>query len=53
MDASWGQYLVRGPELCAGVCAAALAAQPFVVEQMGAGEFRAEPGAAQPSIAWR
>ena len=43
-----GQYLVRGPELRAGVCAAALAAQPFAVEQMGAGEFRAEPGTAQP-----
>jgi hypothetical protein len=29
---------VGGAQLCAGVGAAALAAQPFAVEQMGAGQ---------------
>jgi hypothetical protein len=39
---------VSGPQLHAGVHPAVLAAQPFAVEQVGAGEFRAELGAAQP-----
>ena len=37
-----------GPELFPGVDAAVLAAQPFAVQQVRAGQFRAEPGAAEP-----
>ncbi len=48
LDTHGGQHLVSGPELRAGVCTAVLAAQPFAVEQVGAGELRTEPGAAEP-----
>jgi hypothetical protein len=39
---------VGGTQLLAGLRAAALAAQPFPVEQVGAGQFRADPGTAEP-----
>jgi hypothetical protein len=39
------QQVVGCAQLLAGVDASALAAQPFAVEQMGAGEVRPEPGA--------
>ena len=37
-----------GPELFPGVGAAVFPAQPFAVQQVSAGEFRAEPGPAEP-----
>ena len=37
-----------GAQLLARVGAAALAAQPFAVQQVGAGQLGTEPGAAQP-----
>ena len=43
-----GQHLVGGPELLACVQTALLAAQPFAVEQVRAGQFRPDPGAAEP-----
>jgi hypothetical protein len=39
---------VGGTQLVSGVDASALAAQPFAVEEMGAGQFRMKAGAAQP-----
>jgi hypothetical protein len=39
---------VRGAQLLARVTAAALAAQPLAVEQVRAGQLRADPGAAEP-----
>jgi hypothetical protein len=42
------QAVVSGPQLDAGVDAAVLAAQPFAVQQVGAGQFGAELGAAEP-----
>src|SRR5215469_18932660 len=43
-----GQRVVGGPQLGAGVCAALFAAQPFAVEQVRAGEFGPQLGAAEP-----
>src|SRR5262249_29716368 len=48
LDAHRGQHVVGGPQLVAGVRAAALAAQPLAVEQVCAGQFRADSGAAEP-----
>ena len=48
LDAHRGEHLVGGAQLLARVQAAALAAQPFAVEQMGAGELHADAGAAEP-----
>ncbi|MGH3224270.1 MAG: ATP-binding protein, partial [Streptosporangiaceae bacterium] len=42
------QHAVGGAQLLPGLRAAALAAQPFAVEQVGAGKLRAKLGAAQP-----
>ena len=42
------QHLECGAQLFPGVGAAVYAAQPFAVEQMGAGQLGAELGAAQP-----
>ena len=42
------QHLVSDVQLLTRVTAAALAAQPLAVEQVAAGQFRAEPGTAKP-----
>ena len=42
------EHLVSGAELLTGVEAPALAAQPFAVEQMGAGKFGADAGTTEP-----
>src|SRR5918996_4309391 len=42
------ELLVGDAELLAPVDASALAAQPFAVEQMGAGEVDADPSAVEP-----
>jgi hypothetical protein len=36
------EHAVRRAQLCAGVAAALLASEPFAVQQMGTGEFRAD-----------
>jgi hypothetical protein len=43
-----GQHAVRGLQLSAGVHPPVLAAQPFAVQQVGAGELGAELGTAEP-----
>jgi hypothetical protein len=43
------EQVVRGAQLGAGVGAPSLAAQPFPVEQVGAGQRQPHPGPAQPS----
>ena len=43
-----GEHVVRAAQLRARVQAAALAAQPFAVEQVGAGELSAYAGALEP-----
>src|SRR5712692_6787243 len=43
-----GKYLVGGAQLPAGVDAPVLRAQPLSVKQMGAPEFHAQAGAAEP-----
>jgi hypothetical protein len=40
---------VSGPKLRASVGAAVLPAQPLPVQQVGAGQFRAQQGAAEPA----
>src|ERR1700733_6932745 len=47
LDAHLRQHVVGGAQLLAGVAAAALAAQPFAVEQVGAGQLHAQAGAAE------
>ena len=42
-----GEHVVRGAQLLASVAAAAVAAQPFAVEQMRAGQFDAQSRLAQ------
>src|SRR5580704_13221548 len=48
VDAHRIQHAVGYAQLLAGVSAAALAAQPLAVEQVSAGELRADAGTAQP-----
>ena len=48
LGAHHGQHAVGGSQLGAGVSAAVLAAQPFAIDQVGTGELRAQPGAAEP-----
>jgi hypothetical protein len=42
------EHLVRSTQLSSGVHAAAVASEPFAVEQTGAGEVDANPGALEP-----
>src|SRR4051812_39624356 len=42
------QHAMRRPEVLAGIDAPAFAAQPFAVEQMGAGQLRRDAAAAEP-----
>ena len=42
------EHLVRGAQLSSRVHAAALASEPFAVEQTSAGELDANPGALEP-----
>src|SRR2546423_130992 len=42
------EHLVRGAQLLAGIQAPFPAAQPFAVEEVGASELRADPGAGEP-----
>ena len=46
LGAHRGEHLMRGAQLLARVAAAALAAQPFAVHQVGAGELGSRPGTA-------
>ena len=48
LGAHRGEQLVRGAQLLARVEAAALAAQPFAVEQVRASELQRDAGAAEP-----
>ena len=48
LDAHAGEHVVGRAQLLARVDAAALAAQPFAVEQMAAGELDAQAGPAEP-----
>ena len=48
LGAEVGEALVRGAQLLAGVDALTGPPQPFAVEQVGAGELDADPGAAEP-----
>src|SRR5689334_24936292 len=47
-DAHRGELAMGGPQLGAGVPAPVLAAQPFAVQEMGAGYGRAHAGTAEP-----
>ena len=48
LHADRGEHVVRGAQLRPGFGPSALAAQPLAVEQVRAGEFGPEAGAAQP-----
>src|SRR4051812_27340194 len=48
LDAHLREHLLGGAQLLACIHAPFLAAQPFAVEEVGARELRADPGASQP-----
>jgi hypothetical protein len=48
LDAHRDEQVMGGPQLGAGVPAPVLAAQPFAVQQVGAGHGRAHAGTAEP-----
>src|SRR6185312_1569540 len=48
LDAHRGEQVIGGPQLGAGVPAPVLAAQPFAVQEVGAGYGRPHAGTAEP-----
>ncbi len=48
LEAHRGEQAIGGPQLGAGVPAPVLAAQPFAVQEVGAGYGRAHAGTAEP-----